>query len=168
MLTYIPLSINRNNNTIKRICRLGNSCHLTNKVVLTLSVFSSGSQAQKSPWPLDGHTNIVLEEHEGSRERNSSYSIVYNSISCLIKNEKTSKLKKNIFTITEVFPPFFIHAETMAKIVIITDLWHPMINFKIKYQYVIQHLVCFIIWTVPPTFFPPKDNEKWYNYAIEF
>lgn len=107
LLTYIPLSINRNNNTIKRICRLGNSCHLTNKVVLTLSVFSSGSQAQKSPWPLDGHTNIVLEEHEGSRERNSSYSIVYNSISCLIKNDKTSKLKKNIFTITEVFPPFF-------------------------------------------------------------
>lgn len=49
LLTYIPLSINRNNNTIKRICRLGNSCHLTNKVVLTLSVFSSGSQAQKSP-----------------------------------------------------------------------------------------------------------------------
>lgn len=160
MLTYIPLSINRNNNTIKRICRLGNSCHLTNKVVLTLSVFSSGSQAQKSPWPLDGHTNIVLEEHEGSRERNSSYSIVYNSISCLIQNEKTSKLKKNIYNHRGISPIFFIHAETMAKIVISTDLWNPMINLKIKYQYVIQHLVCFIIWTVPPPFFHQKTMKN--------
>lgn len=68
--------------------------------------------------------------------------------------------KKKYLQSQRYFPHFFIHAETMAKIVIITDLWHPMINFKIKYQYVIQHLVCFIIWTVPPPFFPQKTIKN--------
>lgn len=65
--------------------------------------------------------------------------------------------KKYIYNHRGISPIFFIHAETMAKIVIITDLWHPMINFKIKYQYVIQHLVCFIIWTVPHLFSPKRQ-----------
>lgn len=70
------------------------------------------------------------------------------------------KIKKNIYNHRGISPIFFIHAETMAKIVISTDLWNPMINLKIKYQYVIQHLVCFIIWTVPPPFFHQKTMKN--------